>query len=402
VSVDLRFRLDGREPSPADPATFFETELVGLIDDAGDALGPALAWLDLEPLTVDVDGEDWTLSVDGVVRVSRGTASRGARVRLTPEQLADLVTDQVTFMGLFTHGTLDQSAGRLEELLDWWLVLRSLLDDRPIHTDEVLCFVAEDGHELDLSRRFRLDDDPAEMQHFLEEAGFLHLEGVFGEEEMDAVSREMDRLASDYSPDDGRSWWATTADGTERLVRMQGFETVSETTRAIIADERFLSIGRLPGDGHRFADYAQALVKPIGVVHGISDVPWHKDCSLGRHSYDCCSMTVGISVTGADARSGQLRVVAGSHRVLVWPTFIGQQTGLPEIDLPTRTGDVTVHLSCTKHMSQPPVERERRVLYTGFRLPPSDPDTVAAARQSLYRIMQSIPDGVSQRPAVSA
>ena len=48
-------------------------------------------------------------------------------------------------------------------------------------------------------------------------------------------------------------------------------------------------------------------------MKGISDVPWHKDCSLGRHSYECCSLTVGISVTGADAESGQLRVVAGSH-----------------------------------------------------------------------------------------
>ena len=42
-------------------------------------------------------------------------------------------------------------------------------------------------------------------------------------------------------------------------------------------------------------------MKPIGIVEGISDVPWHKDCSLGRHSYRCCSLTVGISVTGADA-----------------------------------------------------------------------------------------------------
>ena len=33
----------------------------------------------------------------------------------------------------------------------------------------------------------------------------------------------------------------------------------------------------------------EALVKPIGVVEGISDVPWHKDCSLGRHCYECCS-----------------------------------------------------------------------------------------------------------------
>jgi hypothetical protein len=402
VSVDLRFRLDGHEPVPSDPAGFFEQELPVAIERAAERLAPALAWLDLDPLTVDVDGEEWTLSVDGRVRIARGRATEGSRVELSTEQLVDLVTDQATFMGFFTQGTLVQPAGRLESLLDWWLVLRSVLDDRPIHTTEPLRFEAADGGELDLARSFRIDDDRAEMKHFLEEAGFLHLERVFGEDEMLALSDEMDRLAYDYEPDDGRSWWATTADGSERLVRMQGFDSISETTRAILADDRFLAIGRLPGDGHRFADYASALVKPIGVVQGISDVPWHKDCSLGRHSYDCCSLTVGISVTGADSRSGQLRVQAGSHRVLVWPAFVGRQEGLPEIDLPTATGDVTVHLSCTKHMSQPPVERERRVLYTGFRLPPSDPEAVADARQRLFRILQSIPEGVSQRPAVTA
>ena len=78
---------------------------------------------------------------------------------------------------------------------------------------------------------------------------------------------------------------------------------------------------------------------------------------------------------------------------------LAQGLGLPEIDLATETGDVTVHLSCTTHMSQPPVDRERRVLYTGFSLPPTDPEAVAAARQRLYRIMQSIPEGVSQKPA---
>ncbi len=321
-------------------------------------------------------------------------------MRLTPDQLADLASDQTTFMGFFTHGTLDQTAGRLEDLLDWWLVLRSALDGLPIHTPPGVAFTAADGRPLDLSRSFRSHDDPAEMRHFLEEAGFLHLEGVFTEGEMDAVSRDMDRLSPEYAPDDGRSWWATTAEGTQRLVRMQGFETCSDATRALLDDERFVAIGAIPGDDHCFADYAQALIKPVGVVEGISDVPWHKDCSLGRHSYDCCSMTVGLSVTGADATSGQLRVVAGSHRVLVWPTFMGKVTGLPEIDLPTATGDVTVHLSCTKHMSQPPVDRERRVVYTGFRLPPSDPEAVAAARKNLYRIMESVPEGVSQRPAL--
>ena len=142
----------------------------------------------------------------------------------------------------------------------------------------------------------------------------------------------------------------------------------------------------------------EALVKPIGVVEGISDLPWHKDCSLGRHSYQCCGLTVGISVTGADERSGQLAVVAGSHRALVQPAFARPVWGLPEIGLPTRTGDVTVHTSCTMHMSYPPIDRERRVMYTGFSLPPRSGDGARTGVDRLSRVREQAYRVVSQAP----
>ena len=402
MSIDVRFRVDGSEQAPPDVATFFGAELPAALDASAALIAPALDWLALAPLTVQIDGEAWHLRVDGGVRVASGPAPEGATVRLTTEQLSELASDQATFMGFFTWGTLDQPAGRLEHLLDWWLVLRAALDARPVYTPGSVSFRALDGGALDLNRSFRLDDDPAEMQHFLEEAGFLHLEAVFDEAEMQRVNREMDQHAGAYAPDDGQSWWAKTADGTQRLVRQQMFEQHSEAARELLDDDRLLRIGEIPGDAHEPRNSCQALVKPIGVVEGISDVPWHKDCSLGRHSYDCSGMTVGVSVTGADATSGQLRVTAGSHRGLVWPAFSRKGTGLPEVDLATETGDVTVHLSCTLHMSQPPVTRERRVLYTGFALPPADAEAVAAARMRLYRIMRSIPEGVSQKPATFA
>jgi hypothetical protein len=400
MSVDVRFRVDTRHHTPVDPAAFFDHELPAALARSAASMRDALAWLDLEPLTIAIADDSWHLEVsDHAVRVATGPASSGATVRLSGEQFDDLVTDRATFMGFFTHGALDQSSGRLEDLLDWWLVLRAALDDLTIHTPHPLDFRDLDGSPLDLRRSFTIHDDPRAMQQFLEQAGYLHLQGVFTVDEMQQVDHDMDNYADAYAPDDGVSWWATTADGAQRLVRMQSFQLHSAATAALLDDERMQRIGTIPGDQHRARGWAQALVKPIGVVEGISDVPWHKDCSLGRHSYDCCSMTVGISVTGADARSGQLRVIAGSHRVLVWPTFVGKETRLPEVDLPTRTGDVTVHLSCTKHMSQPPVARERRVLYTGFDLPPADPDLLAEERARLYRIMRSIPDGVSQRPS---
>src|SRR5213076_2967135 len=95
--------------------------------------------------------------------------------------------------------------------------------------------------------------------------------------------------------------------GERRLVRMQYFHEQSPATAVLLRDERLQRLARLTDDDHQLCkpgdnkNIVEALVKPIGVVEGISDVPWHKDCSLGSHSYRCCSMTVGISVTGADA-----------------------------------------------------------------------------------------------------
>jgi hypothetical protein len=353
-------------------------------------------------MAFEVDGVPWTVELDGdELRVRPGQDGVAAIARLSAEDLSDIVNDIRTPMGMFTGGDLDMPAGGLDDFLDWWVVLRSLIDGRPVHTTGSVTFADRDGRPLDLSRGFGLDDDRGEMSHFLGEAGYLHLVGVFDPAEMDAVSAEMDAAAPNYTSGDGRSWWARTRDGDDRLVRMQHFHTYSPTTAALLADDRLQGVGGLTNDGHRLGkpganrNIVEALVKPIGVVEGISDVPWHKDCSLGSHSYRCCSMTVGISVTGADADSGQLRVVAGSHRALVQPAFVRRGLDLPQVDLPTGTGDVTIHLSCTLHMSQPPVGRERRVLYTDFRLPDRDGGR-APGEDKLKRIREGAPTTVSQ------
>jgi hypothetical protein len=257
------------------------------------------------------------------------------------------------------------------------------------------------GGPLDLTRSFAADEPAEEMAAFLAEAGFLHIAGLFTEDEMAAVSADMDRAAPTYERGDGRSWWAKLGDGTDRVVRMQRFDQESIATAALVADPRFQSLRALSGDDHRWGkrplNRIEALFKPIGVAEGISDVPWHKDCSLGRHSYECCSLTAGISVTGADARSGQLSVVAGSHRALVWPAPTLQPgLDLPVVDLATRTGDVTIHLSCTLHMAHPPVDRERRVMYSGFSLPPADAALAAAGRARLGQVREAAPINVSQ------
>ena len=96
------------------------------------------------------------------------------------------------------------------------------------------------------------------------------------------------------------------------------------------------------------------------------------------------------------------RVVAGSHRALVQPAFFRDSWGLPAVPLPTLTGDVTVHCSCTLHMSQAPIERERRVMYTDFVLPPragddrapSSAGVIDRVREGAYKVVSQVPSAV--------
>lgn len=395
MTVDLRTRLDA-EQHPVDAGHFFGEALPALLDARRAEILPGLRQLTLQDFCIETDGEPWTLAREQERVVVREGRCGKARARLTGEQLSDVVNDQSTPIALMSNRLLDMPEGGLPDFLDWWLVLRAALDGRRIHARGDVRFEGE------IRRSFTPQDSDEEMRAFLEDAGYLHIRGLFSEAEMAAVEADYAVAAPHYEKGDPRAWFAETADGVEHLVRMEGFDRYSEVTSTLLDDDRFRRIGRIPGLGHvarKPGVRAGALSKPIGVVKGISDVPWHKDCSLGRHSYECCSLTVGISVTGADAESGQLRVVPGTHRALVWPAPCVQPgLDLEAIDLPTRTGDVTVHLSCTQHMSQPPVRRTRKVLYTGFGQRPVDPKAADLQRQRLNAVRSKTHTSISQEP----
>lgn len=400
MSVDLRTRQDTDVPA-VDAAEFFDARLPLLLAGSSELL-VSTAELDLRPMVVQVDDEAWVLARNaaGGLAVARAEPDAARlRLRLSPAQLADLVNDQVTPVGLMTAATLDLEGGGIGRLMDWWLVLRCVLDEVPVYTPGSVDLPDE------LGRSFTLDDDPDEIRAYFEAAGYVHLRGVYTVAEMARISEEMDAAVPAYEDGDDNSWWATVSGGARRLVRMERFDEVSPGAADLLADPRFTGLGDLLGGGYepRLAtgNRIEALFKPLGVTEGISDVPWHKDCSLGRHSYECCRLTVGISVTGAGPTTGQLRVIAGSHRALVWPSLLDpSDLDLPDVPLATETGDVTVHLSCTLHMAQPPTERERKVLYTDLQQPPFDTEAAMAGSKRLFRASrEGAPRNTSQASA---
>ncbi|MFM7225902.1 MAG: phytanoyl-CoA dioxygenase family protein [Actinomycetota bacterium] len=376
MSLDVRTRraVDVR-PRSADE--LFDALLPDACAAHGDLAARGVALLDLPALGLEVGATAVTLAVtDGRLALRPGTEAAGMVAELEPEALSDLVQDTASTMGLALTARVRITRGDMNDWVGWEPALRALLDGRPVHEPGAVTFTDPDGAPLDLTRSFTPDHDRDEMAHFVEQAGFLHLREVFTGAEMAVLADDIDHWIDRAEPDDGDSWWATDEHGTDRAVRVLRFADKSETLRELVADDRFTWIGDLTGDGHRFSGGAEGLVKPLGIVRGLSDLPWHKDCGQGRHSFFCSGLTCGISVTGAARTSGALGVIPGSHRANTMSAGRDPRLDLAPLLLETRTGDVTVHCSDTLPRAHPPVARPRKVVYTGFSLPPLPGDVV--------------------------
>lgn len=409
ITVDFRSRFEG-DAVALDVDTFVDEYLPPLLDKHAVEAGHAATRHALAPLTLDVEGDALTLAVgeSGRLDARRGRAD-DLVVELDRAAFSDVVQDVASTFGAHMMGRATVVRGGLDQFLEWEPVLRCVLDGRPVYEPGTITFKARDGGPLDLHRSFTLDDDPEEIGHFLAEAGYLHLEGVFTEEEMAAVSADLDTAMARAERDDGASWWALTSQDEWYPARILGFNQQSPALRDLLRSDRFRAIGSFTDDTFvqrdpDVGDSAEGLHKKIGVVEGFSDVSWHKDCSMGGHSRGCCGLTVGISVTGARRESGELGAVAGSHRANV-PVLGVDGLDLTRVPLPTHTGDVTVHCSCTLHMSRPPESAERRVVYSGFGLAARpgdhrvelDPAEIRRQRHALSTESRDVKGSVSER-----
>ena len=231
--------------------------------------------------------------------------------------------------------------------------------------------------------------------------GYLHMEGLFTEDEMLGVSADMDRAVARLRTR-RRSLVVGDARGRREPRRPHAGLRRAFARRAELLDDRRSVARRLPGDRHALGPAAAIASRRSSSrsasSRGSPTCPGTRTAASAVTRYDCCSLTVGISVTGADDESGQLCV-----RRRVAPRSCGPRSTHP-LDLPDgacrpRTGDITVHLSCTLHMAQPPAERERRVLYTGSASPARSRKAAAEGRaRSAGPFVEPAPVTVSQPP----
>jgi hypothetical protein len=374
ASLDRRTRTDA-DVRTVTPDEFFAHEVPASIALYGNLVAQGIEQLGAPPLAIEVGDEAWSLERDGdTISVRQGIADGALVVTLDDANFSAWAQQQRSFNGMAVVRELNFSNGDMRAVSIWDSLWMTLLEGWPAVDDE-LTFVDRSGAPLDLDAAFGPNDDPLDIAHFLREAGFLRLRGWLDPAILATIADDMDRALPTYTEDDGKSWWARLADGSLQCVRMQKFLEHSSATQALLSSDRWEQVRQaLAGDDQlEHPDYEirniEALVKPVGVVQGASDVNFHRDCHLGRHAYNCSGINVGISVTASGPDNGQLRVVAGSHRVAIPVEIALTEPYLPVAALPTQPGDLTVHLSCTLHEATPPVHTTRKVMYSGFRLP---------------------------------
>ncbi|ADP81466.1 phytanoyl-CoA dioxygenase family protein [Pseudofrankia inefficax] len=392
IALDRRTRLDS-DLRTLGMAEFLAGDFPDLVVRHGALVARGVEAFGAPPLAIETADGSWSFAADGgTLAVSPGVAPGALVVTLDGDALSDWLQNQRSFNAMITARELRYRGGGEWDVSVWDSLWLTLLEGWPV-VDDGIEFLDRHGAPLDLGRVLTPDDDPAEVAHFLREAGFLHLRGWLDPADMRKVSDEIDRALPDYHEGDGRSWWATVAGGTRRCVRLQEFVERSPTTAAILNGARWDQLRRmLAGDDELVrktgARGLEALIKPRDVVAGASDVSFHRDCHFGRHAYQCSGTVVGIAVTASGEANGQLRVVAGSHRVLMPVEIAKTRPYLPVVAVPTEPGDLTVHLSCTLHESTPPLLAERRVMYTGFSLAPREP--AAGGSQALSDLRERV------------
>jgi hypothetical protein len=236
----------------------------------------------------------------------------------------------------------------------------------PIFDPEAVALRDRDGSALDLGRAYRLDEPIDGLRHFLHEAGFALVKGVFSGDEIARLVEIVERRQAQATPGDGRSWWAKRSDGSPVLCRLIYLGPVEPAIAALGDDPRIRRLAGLADEPLRIAsdrsDGNSVVIKNADVVEGLSDLPWHRDCGLGGHPVKCPALNIGIQLDAASAARGRLHYAPGTRRA---SCHRGDLARARTVAIDTEPGDCTVHFGDVMHAAPPPLGRGpgRRALY---------------------------------------
>jgi hypothetical protein len=307
------------------------------------------------------------------VEVAAGDADAHTVVELDAAAWDDFVAERRTVPNLLYARLLHVVRGDVNVLFRWEPTFRTLYYGRPPYDAATLQLRDTHGAALDLTTTFTRANAPAEVAHFLGEAGFAVVRDVFTAAEIAAFTVEADRLAAAARPGDRSSWWARTDTGAQVLCRVTYTSLASASIAALNDDPRVRALVAAFAPDYVPApdrlDGIALILKNAGVVDGLSDLPWHIDCGMGGHAMMCPVLQFSILLDAASPATGTLRFLAGSHRcAAVAPT---REDDTPVVTVDARPGDCVLHLSDTMHTAPAPhgAARLRRSLVTSFYRP---------------------------------
>jgi hypothetical protein len=352
------------------------TELAALVARHGDLVVDDLRGAD--PLAFRLDDGTaftWIAAEDGV-RVIEGDVGAATVVELSERTFSEFVHELLTATGASRTGRARMTRGELAGWQRWEPAIRSLCSGREIYSAGVRqALVDVDGVPLDLNRRFQVDDDSAEMRHFLMTAGYLHIEGVYSQAEIQQYRAEVELVRTHTTPGDPYSWWSINAARDEVVTRINYLGRHSSLLQELSHDARLARFARLANPDVRVCDDRldgpMVFIKNANVVEGNGDLSWHVDDGIGGHPVMCPLIQAGIQLDHANAANGQLLVLAGSHRYAKHWINWGEEHDLPVVAFDTAPGDLTIHYGDTMHTTPPPTASDagRRVLYYKFAEP---------------------------------
>jgi len=326
---------------------------------AGRAGIAAHALRGLEPLAFRLrEGGAYTYLRRGEgVDVVAGDAEATTVVELDHAAWQGLVHELEAPAGLLYAGRLSCTRGNAMQLMAWEAGLRALYTGRPAYDPERLDLRDRAGAPLDAERSFTPGDDREDMAHFLATAGYLFVRNVFGRDEVEAWLGEAGELRDEARKGDRLSWWGKDAAGGEVLCRVTRAAS-KPRLGALPGDPRVRALADLAGldlvSKRGEGDGVTVIYKRPGMVEGLGDLPWHRDCGMGGHAVLCPTLILSLYLVEATPETGELVMLPGSHRASFNTVHAGKR-GAPEgAHFAARAGDVSLHFGDTMHAAPPP------------------------------------------------
>jgi ectoine hydroxylase-related dioxygenase (phytanoyl-CoA dioxygenase family) len=301
----------------------------------------------------------------GTVDVVAGDEAADTVIALDLDSWVGLVSDLDTAPGLFYGGRATAVRGKPLRFVRWETGLRAMFHGLPPFDPATADLRDLDGSPLDCRQTFGLadvDDRPEAMRHFLTTTGYLVVRGVFTADEVTALLADTETMHADARPGDGRSWWGRDAEGAEVLCRVLDANRF-DRFRVLSDDARIRRLVALAPEDLRARDpgaldSGTVLWKTPGVVEGLADLPWHRDCGMGGHARNCPTLIITICLTDGGPGAGELRALPGSHRG-GYPFVDGRDTKAPDgVPLSVTGGDVSLHYSDVMHASLAPTSAQ--------------------------------------------